>query len=611
MKPYNETKIVIIGMGYLMEYLLPCHRKFLGTNLAGNVVAVTADEADIPRKRAAAGFEVVLNDNLGTLRRVRPDIVFFAPPPSLAPKLTEEALVPYYRELRKNGEPLPDLYAFPPNPAGDYYLSMLGGDIHVVNILPNMVTVLGDRDVSQEGYSNVTFPKKAPWKKENRDRLEAFFAPIGDVVEVGPDYVIPMLAGCVVCHNISEVIFSVSDGMTEGGFAPDFHKIAGAMRHYHQKAHFYDVPGSLPCGTEGLDGKLLNALEKTALRWYAGIEKFYGETRMDEKLTREILVPQLDLHLQAHQLEEREVLEKKTRQHATKGGVLEMGCRTFTERYDGLVRGAFKTYPAFAFDDTWCSALEEAARIITKTVSDHGYTLSKKKGPEFNVEHHAVLFGLYAKYAKQTAGKKGLDAVGKAVSVYGAERGTRMAKRTKRDGLPLTMENYLAYGEWTAKPGQMEMREKALAPVYTTAVTRCEWNESWKKNGLAEFGPIYCRFVDHHLVKGYSDSLELAVDSFLSEGAAECLFTWNGADMGGGNKEAFMKKKASFGMRNAKDFRYHAAHLSAVMKRVLKDELGTEADKIAVLALKEFSNKFGPDFAEAVADGEKTDFNAI
>jgi hypothetical protein len=186
-----------------------------------------------------------------------------------------------------------------------------------------------------------------------------------------------------------------------------------------------------------------------------------------------------------------------------------------------------------------------------------------------------------------------------------------MAKRTRRDGLPLTMENYLAYGEWAAKPGQMDIKETSLAPVYKIAVKRCEWNESWKRHGLSEFGPFYCRFVDHHLVKGYSDSLELDVDSFLSEGAEECAFTWNGADLGGGKKEAFMKRKESFGTRNTKDFRYHAAHLYNAMSRVLGDELGTEAEKISKLTIEEFAEKFGRERADALVKDENTDFTSI
>ena len=49
-----------------------------------------------------------------------------------------------------------------------------------------MVSKIGDMDVSQEGYTNVTFPKEKEWPEENRARIFDFFTPIGYVVEVGP-----------------------------------------------------------------------------------------------------------------------------------------------------------------------------------------------------------------------------------------------------------------------------------------------------------------------------------------------------------------------------------------------------------------------------------------
>ena len=168
MKKGADTKIVIIGMGFLMEYIMPCYKKLLGDNFATNVVAVTADAKDLKRKQESFGFKVVLNENKETLENVEPDIILFAPPPSFAPEITESVLKPYYEKLRKEGKPLPDLYAFPPNPAGKYYLDTIGYDINVANILPNMVSKIGDMDVSQEGYTNVTFPKEKEWPEENK-----------------------------------------------------------------------------------------------------------------------------------------------------------------------------------------------------------------------------------------------------------------------------------------------------------------------------------------------------------------------------------------------------------------------------------------------------------
>ncbi|MEG2125826.1 MAG: L-2-amino-thiazoline-4-carboxylic acid hydrolase, partial [Hydrogenoanaerobacterium sp.] len=107
---------------------------------------------------------------------------------------------------------------------------------------------------------------------------------------------------------------------------------------------------------------------------------------------------------------------------------------------------------------------------------------------ELTIEHHAIMFALLAKYADKECAQKGLDAIGAAVSEYGRERGGRMAKRVLKDGLPLNMQNYLVYGEWTSKPGQMDTRIVQKSPVQITNIHLCEWCTSWKKHNLEKYG---------------------------------------------------------------------------------------------------------------------------
>lgn len=136
MKADKDIKIVIIGMGFLMEYIMPGYSSLLGENVKTNVVATTVDEKDIERKRRELPFRVELGNNAKVLREVEPDIILFAPQPFFAGAIAESDLKPYFQELRDAGKPLPDLYCFPPNPAGKFYLDTVGPDIHVCNILP-------------------------------------------------------------------------------------------------------------------------------------------------------------------------------------------------------------------------------------------------------------------------------------------------------------------------------------------------------------------------------------------------------------------------------------------------------------------------------------------
>ena len=140
MKQDQNLRFVIIGMGYLMEYIAPCYSKLLGDKKAEQMLGVTAEPQAVQSKAKATGIPVILNDNAGALRRMEPDIILFAPPPSLAAPLTESVLVPYFAECRAAGKELPMLFAFPPKPEGKYYQEQLGHDCKVVNILPNMIS---------------------------------------------------------------------------------------------------------------------------------------------------------------------------------------------------------------------------------------------------------------------------------------------------------------------------------------------------------------------------------------------------------------------------------------------------------------------------------------
>ena len=144
MRPLSEAKVTIIGLGFLMEYIFPCFRRAKGARTAQEINAVTADAGDLEGKRARLGIPVLLGDNARALRELEPDCIFFAPPPSVAPGLVEECLAPYFAELRAAGKPIPALVAFPPSPAGVFYQEKLGEDLKVVNIIPNMISRVGE-----------------------------------------------------------------------------------------------------------------------------------------------------------------------------------------------------------------------------------------------------------------------------------------------------------------------------------------------------------------------------------------------------------------------------------------------------------------------------------
>lgn len=90
------------------------------------------------------------------------------------------------------------------------------------------------------------------------------------------------------------------------------------------------------------------------------------------------------------------------------------------------------------------------------------------------IEHHAVLFAFLAKRAIELCGDAGKEAILSGMTIYGNERGKRMAKNALAHGDALTTMTNQAYGEW--KPdydGQMEFGQLRTEPTLQTYISKC------------------------------------------------------------------------------------------------------------------------------------------
>lgn len=126
-----------------------------------------------------------------------------APPPSVAPGLTRDILLPYYESCRREGRELPILVAFPPSPAGLFYLDVLGQDIEVVNIIPNMISRVGNESVAGEACNLITFPEEHGWPQPDKDELFRFFTPMGRCLEVPPHLIMQVLSTEIAVHPLT------------------------------------------------------------------------------------------------------------------------------------------------------------------------------------------------------------------------------------------------------------------------------------------------------------------------------------------------------------------------------------------------------------------------
>ena len=264
-------------------------------------------------------------------------------------------------------------------------------------------------------------------------------------------------------------------------------------------------------------------LKMVTYHWYRGIIGFLSSIGMEEDAAAEAILPIVNQHIQSHQAETREALDEATANHATKGGVLEMGCKTFAAEVEAKLFDAFKNYDSMSFDDAFAQFIEDSAYEITHRVSDHGYKLGSAK-PEYLSEHHAVLFGLL-----WPRGRGAVRHRGPRRHLGGCRPIRQRARRP--DGpalqggwqgalhaqLPLLRRRVAARSR---APSSARVCQKS--PIYSTHATKCGWNDAWKKHGLSKYGPYYCNSVDKNLVWGFNPTIDLKIYSFLSEGADYC-----------------------------------------------------------------------------------------
>lgn len=217
---------------------------------------------------------------------------------------------------------------------------------------------------------------------------------------------------------------------------------------------------------------------------------------------------------------------------------------------------------------------------------------------ENTIEHHAVIMALLGKYAILYGREKGKKAFLDGIERVGKERGTRMAARAVQNGDELNFVNYIAYGEWAAKPGEMEAAFENESDETVLKVYKCPWHTAWSKHNLLEYGKYFCLPIDKALFSSFNYEFKCDIDSNLSWGADKCYFHWH-QKLSDDDKKELAAKKAQLGQSCVKDFNYHTAHVIYSIGAELKKQLGKNGEKAVEDAKREFIQIFGKGFLEA------------
>ena len=236
-----------------------------------------------------------------------------------------------------------------------------------------------------------------------------------------------------------------------------------------------------------------------------------------------------------------------------------------------------------------------------------------KVGNKFTAEHQALLFAWIVKAAIDAVGEeKAALVVKKAVTRYGEQRGHRMAMRAQNNVHPLTMLNYVAYGEWKTGKNEMHMEYMERSPNLRVLVSKCSWYTAWENKDLTKYGRYYCLYIDQSVVRGFNPDLKLDIGDLKPDGKAACDMVFHGLRLG--MKELFviaMRKLFKPGNKAIMPWDYHTGHIYKTMREVFIEELGEDGSKIINDAMAEFIKFYGEELAHIVYSFQNIDFNTL
>ena len=374
MKPDSQVRFCIIGLGNLLEVIWPCITQSLGgDDLPSRAIATTADESDLKRKRDFFKIPVQLTGNLEALKANRPDIIFFAPPPTIAPGEIDSTLSAYFEWVRQEGLDIPEIYAFPPMPPGQYYRDVLGADLRVTNIIPNNVTRVAGQPVQGEGYYACSF--SGDWPAESRERLARVFASQGALVELPHEQIVPMLGGTCTFFSLWQVIPVLAEILQNNGHQFTHQQLGEYMRARCQEISGYAPDVSYPASLSAVTGPVSGFLDEVLQAWREGVIQYYREIDFPPQAARTIVDRGFDIILHTTQREPRQVLDGHAIGAATKGGVLEKAITTFHSLTKPVLeRGV--TDLALGVSTQWRQELSAKVNETAHIVGRHGQKLA-------------------------------------------------------------------------------------------------------------------------------------------------------------------------------------------------------------------------------------------
>lgn len=153
---------------------------------------------------------------------------------------------------------------------------------------------------------------------------------------------------------------------------------------------------------------------------------------------------------------------------------------------------------------------------------------------------YAIMAKVFAHVSRSIVGRfgeEGREVVMNGVGTFGEERGRDIARRAAAVGKTNSMDNYLSNYDM----GRSELFEyetlfhpKEIEQTFT----KCAFAEQWKKDGMEEYGILYCHMIDPSIAKGFNPNFEVVHDQYvLKEGVCHFRFQMKDGQSGGNHHD--------------------------------------------------------------------------
>ncbi len=233
----------------------------------------------------------------------------------------------------------------------------------------------------------------------------------------------------------------------------------------------------------------------------------------------------------------------------------------------------------------------------------------EKKEVVCQIEHQATLFALISKRLHEEMGDDAKEIILEATTVYGRERGIRMAKNALANGDEINVITSQAYGEWIPNyQGQMEFGFMQGEPTLQTYISKCAWCAAWEKHDLLEYGKFYCDVVDNAVYQGFDSRYTCTtLADTMSYGGKRCEFDWELA-MTESDFEELKAKKEQLGNRFKKDFNFHTAHILEAVGRTVCERAKEVGEKAVNAGIADYINLFGREYYDILLTVDRGGF---